>query len=171
MSRWQIPTFQVISTPEQEESRDKLSLGQRSSEAGQWHKHPENSSIQSLCRSLLTVSTTSKAQTNPDTTFSAIYFDGVQWVSGENQANPSETSGEEVLQRADRLLLFGHLSFRLCRESKRWQNTTNVAVGDIDGTWGHNERTLENRQRLTCPAFPQRNLSESCRCHCGQQDL
>lgn len=37
------------------------------------------------------------------------YFDGVQRMSCEHQADASETSGEEVLQRAGRLRLLGHV--------------------------------------------------------------
>lgn len=41
------------------------------------------------------------------------YFDGVQRVSSEDEANPSETSSEEVLRGTDRLRLFGHFLFLL----------------------------------------------------------
>lgn len=46
---------------------------------------------------------------NKPTQLFIVYFDRVQWVSGEDQANPSKASSEEVLQRADRLRLLGHV--------------------------------------------------------------
>lgn len=46
--------------------------------------------------------------------FCSIYFNGIEWMSCENQADASESSGEEVLHRTDRLRLFGHFDFLLC---------------------------------------------------------
>lgn len=46
---------------------------------------------------------------NKPTQLFIVYFDRVQRVSGEDQANPSKASSEEVLQRADRLRLLGHV--------------------------------------------------------------
>lgn len=42
------------------------------------------------------------------------HFNGVEWVSGEDEANPSKPSSEEVLQGTDRPLLFWHFYSPLC---------------------------------------------------------
>lgn len=46
------------------------------------------------------------------------YFNGVQWVSGEDEAYSSKSSSHEVLQRANRLRLFGHVDFSALEENK-----------------------------------------------------
>lgn len=50
---------------------------------------------------------------------SSNYFDGVEWMSGEDEANPPEASSEEVLQGTDRFLLFRHFYF--LQEGKKHQ--------------------------------------------------
>lgn len=81
------------------------------------------------------------------------YFNGVEWVSGEDKADTSKPSSEEILQRADRLRLFGHFHLPL------WKKNTTVASEwnrnrHREETETHRENNINNNNNNVSPGRP-----------------
>lgn len=58
-------------------------------------------------------------------------------MSGEDEANPSKASSEEVLHGADRLRLFGHFDFPLCWKKKTHQQQRRLNESDTGNKLRH----------------------------------
>lgn len=72
-------------------------------------------------------------------------FDGVQRVTGEDKANPSEPPGEEVLQGADRLRLLGHFDSWFCRKTTNQHTSVELTPKLIRCNRRHTRRDVRAR--------------------------